>query len=241
MLGIGVWLATFESGVHATLAGVACGLMAPARPHRPNRTEVLATPDSTFHELQAILFDARETVSVADRLIFALHPWTALLIIPVFALANAGVAMSGAALSAAAASPVAQAIVVGLVIGKPVGIAAAAWLAVRIGIAKLPDRVGWSQVIGVAGLGGIGFTVSLFITDLAFESETIVANAKVGVLFASVVAAGIGAGLLVGNASPKPDRLGPITFDELDRTPPPAMLAKPGTRVGQGAAGGRSH
>jgi NhaA family Na+:H+ antiporter len=233
LLGTGVWLATFESGVHATLAGVACGLLAPARPHRPSSTEVLATPDSTLHELQEILFDARETVSVADRLIHSLHPWTALFIIPVFALANAGVAMSGGALGEAATSPISQGIVVGLVVGKPVGIAAASWLAVRLRLAQLPDRVSWRQLVGVAALGGIGFTVSLFITELAFDSETVIAEAKVGVLFASTLASVIGTAMLITSAGPGASGPGPITYEELDQTQPGRLLAGAGSTDSQ--------
>ncbi|MEM9655828.1 MAG: Na+/H+ antiporter NhaA, partial [Actinomycetota bacterium] len=197
LAGAGLWLAVFESGVHATLAGVACGLLAPAKPRRPANTEVVIGSHSSIDELRAIMFDTRETKSVADRLIHGLHPFTALLIVPVFALANTGVGISGPALADGLTSAVGVAIVLGLVVGKPVGITAAAYVAVKTGLAELPARTTWTHVAGVGMLGGIGFTVSLFITDLAFESQTTIDNAKIAVLTASVLASALGAGLLL--------------------------------------------
>ncbi|MGF1599691.1 MAG: Na+/H+ antiporter NhaA [Acidimicrobiales bacterium] len=231
MVGAVVWLATFESGVHATLAGVVCGLLTPARPHRPHRTEVAASSETTFGELKAILFDAKESLSVADRLINHLHPWVALFIVPVFALSNAGVVMTGGALGEAIASSTARAIVIGLVIGKPIGITLAALLAVKIGLAALPTGVNWQQVAGVGMLAGIGFTVSLFITDLAYDSDVLVANSKIGVLTASVLASVVGAVLLHRASRPVPAELGPMTFEELDRTVPASVLAVGATPV----------
>ncbi len=222
--GCAVWLATFESGVHATLAGVACGLMAPALPRRREGCAASVSPTSTIDELNGILFDTRETRSVADRLIHALHPWTALLVIPVFALANAGVDVSPSTLGAAAGSAGARAIAVGLLIGKPVGILLASWTAVRLGLASLPSGANWRHMAGVAYLGGIGFTVSLFITDLAFENPAMVATSKVAILSASVVAAVAGALLLRKTAAP-PDELGPISYEELDATSPSPLIA----------------
>lgn len=222
--GAALWLAVFESGVHATLAGVACGLLAPARPRRPNHTEVVATPHATIDELKAIVFDTRETKSVVDRLIHGLHPFTALLIVPVFALANTGVAVSAAAFGEAVTSPVGVAIIVGLLVGKPVGITLAAWLAVRLKVAQLPANTNFSHIIGVSLLGGIGFTVSLFITDLAFDSAATVDSAKIAVLTASVLASVLGVAALVKAKSPDPD-LGPITYDELNATAPDAFVA----------------
>ena len=226
-VGVGVWLATFESGVHATLAGVACGLLAPAVAHRPNITRAVAHPDSAINELKAILFDVRESRSVADRLIHILHPWTALFVLPVFAFANAGVSLSGSDLANAVTSPVSQAVVVGLVIGKPLGIVAAAWLAVKAGLAYLPDGIYWRHVAGVASLAGIGFTVSLFITDLAFASDAVAAQSKIGVLAATVLAASIGSAILVHKPklAPIKEELLPITYQEFDETQPESVLA----------------
>ena len=225
LVGAALWFAVFESGVHATLAGVACGLLAPARPRRPDQTKIVAAPTATIEELKAIVFDTRETRSVVDRLIHGLHPFVALLIVPVFALANTGVGVTPGALGDALTSGTAQAIVAGLLIGKPVGIAGAAWLAVRFKLAGLPTNTSWQQIIGVGLLGGIGFTVSLFITELAFDDPAIVDNAKLAVLAASVLASVIGALILSRSAAPAP-QLGPITYEELNATAPDSFIAE---------------
>ncbi len=233
LVGFGLWLAVFESGVHATLAGVICGLLAPAKPRRPEMTEIVAGAHTTIDELKSIVFDTRESRSVVDRLIHGLHPVTALFIVPVFALANTGVVVSPSALWAGLSSSTGLAVLIGLTVGKPIGIGVAAWLAVRSGIAALPSKTGWNHIIGVGFLAGIGFTVSLFITELAFEGNTIaVDHSKIAVLTASILASAIGAALLVRAKSPvDPETngdLGPITFDELDATSPEAVIA--GTR-----------
>ncbi len=230
LVGFGLWLAVFESGVHATLAGVICGLLAPAKPRRPEQTEVVAGAHTTIDELKSIVFDTRESRSVVDRLIHGLHPVTALFIVPVFALANTGVVVSPSALWAGLSSSTGLAVLLGLTIGKPIGIGAAAWLAVRSGLAALPSRTGWSHVIGVGFLAGIGFTVSLFITDLAFEGNaTAVDHSKIAVLTASILASVLGATLLVRARPPvEPESngdLGPITFEELDATRPVSVVA----------------
>lgn len=196
LLGIGVWFATFESGVHATLAGVACGLLAPATPRRPGPTSSNAHPSSTVDELKGIIFDTRETRSVADRLIHQLHPWTALLIIPVFALGNAGVSVAPSAMAEASGSVVFRAVIAGLVLGKPIGIVGACYLAVKSGLAILPKGVGWAHIVGVGFLGGIGFTVSVFISGLAYDAEEVVGNSKIAILLASVAASVAGAVIL---------------------------------------------
>ncbi|MEL7154960.1 MAG: Na+/H+ antiporter NhaA [Actinomycetota bacterium] len=240
LVGAGLWLAVFESGIHATLAGVACGLIAPAKPRRPDHTEIVAAPTATIDELKSIIFDTRETKSVVDRLIHGLHPFTALMIVPVFALANTGVAMTPGAVADALSASAAQAIMLGLVVGKPLGITLAAWIAVRSGLAVLPANTTWRHVAGVGFLGGIGFTVSLFITDLAFDSATTVDNAKIGVLLASVLAS-VGGAVLLATAPapsvPDGDHGGddaapseePISFEEFDSTRPASVLAAEGS------------
>ena len=238
--GVALWLAVFESGVHATLAGVVCGLLAPAKPRRPDTTEVVATATHTIDELKAIVFETRETKSVADRLIHNLHPFTALMIVPVFALANTGVPISSSALADTATSPVGQAIFVGLVIGKPLGICAAAWLAVRLKIATLPTGATWAHVVGVGLLGGIGFTVSLFITELAFTSEAVVDAAKIAVLVASVAASALGGAILWRAGGANDDDapgVGPMTFAELDATAPEQWIAPAEAAAGRSTAG----
>ena len=139
-------------------------------------------------------------------------------ILPLFALANTGVPTPPSAVAEAAGSSVGIAIFLGLVVGKPLGIVGASWLAVRAGIASLPRGVNWFHMLGLGFLGGIGFTVSLFITDLAFEDEAAVATAKIAILLASTFAAVAGAVVLkMGSArSTAPDDLGPIEFHELD-------------------------
>jgi NhaA family Na+:H+ antiporter len=163
--GILLWWCLHEAGVEPTLAGVVLGLLTPARPRRG--------------------------VPVLERLENGLHPLSSFVIVPIFALANAGVLLSRAALDHARASDVAIGIVVGLVIGKFVGVLGASALAVRLRIGALPDGLHMQHVAGVAVLGGIGFTVSLFITDLAFRGS-VIEDAKIGVLAASAIAALLG-------------------------------------------------
>jgi NhaA family Na+:H+ antiporter len=163
--GIVLWWCLHEAGVEPTLAGVVLGLLTPAHPRR--RRPVL------------------------ERLETALHPLSTFVIVPIFALANAGVVLSGDAIDHALASRVTIGIVVGLVVGKFVGILGATTLAVRARLGALPTGIGLHHIAGIAVLGGIGFTVSLFITDLAFRGATI-DDAKIGVLAASVLAATVG-------------------------------------------------
>ena len=163
--GVVLWWCLHEAGVEPTLAGVVLGLLTPARPRRG--------------------------VPVLERLEDALHPISSFVIVPLFALANAGVALGGDAIEHALASPVTIGIVVGLVVGKFVGILGASTLALRAGVGALPDGVDLRHVAGIAVLAGIGFTVSLFISDLAFRGVEI-DDAKIGVLAASAVAAVLG-------------------------------------------------
>ena len=120
---------------------------------------------------------ARESVSVVEWLEYRLHPWSSYVIVPVFALANAGVVISSDSIADAASSPVTHGIVVGLVVGKLVGIAGFTWLACRLGVGALPDGTRWPEIVGIAALGGIGFTVSLFVSNLAFRAVARVARA----------------------------------------------------------------
>ena len=141
-------------------------------------------------------FEVRERVAVADRLADLLHPWTSFLIIPVFALANAGVEVSRDSLDQALSSPITIGIVVGLLVGKIVGVSSFTWLAVRLGVCPLPEGATWRAVVGVGALAGIGFTVSLFITNLAFAPEHMISQATIGILAASAIAALVGAAIL---------------------------------------------
>ena len=192
VLGIFIWYATLESGVHATIAGVALGLLTPARPllnQRDAQQIVDALPsDANVAEVRYASFLAQESVPLTERLENMLHPFTAFMIIPIFALANAGIELSGNTISDAATSSVTLGIMLGLVIGKPLGITLFAWVATRFGL-TLPEGVHWPQFIGMGFAAGIGFTVSIFVGGLAFESEGITDLAKIGILVASLVAA----------------------------------------------------
>ena len=191
-LGIFIWYATLESGVHATIAGVALGLLTPARPllnQRDAQEIVDGLPnDANVAEVRQASFLAQESVPLTERLENMLHPFTAFMIIPVFALANAGIVLSSDKISDAASSSVTLGIVLGLVVGKPVGIALFAWVATRFGFA-LPEGVRWQEFIGMGFAAGIGFTVSIFVAGLAFEGYAITDLAKIGILAASLIAA----------------------------------------------------
>lgn len=197
LIGMVVWLALDASGIHATLAGVALGLLAPARGWvSDNRLRailgvVLAHPRGAHwggdtdkrRDLRRAGIAAREALSPVERLELALHPWVAFAIIPVFALANAAVTISPAGLDAMLAA----AIMIGFVVGKPLGVVLFCFLAVRMGMAVRPPSLNWSTLTAGSLLTGIGFTMALFIAELAFQPALLNA-AKLGILGASVIA-----------------------------------------------------
>jgi Na+:H+ antiporter, NhaA family len=202
-LGVGIWWCTWESGVHATIAGVALGLLTPARPLMDDvdadriAAELSADTDVDAAEVRDISFRLRESVPVAERLADVLHPWTSYVIVPLFALANAGVELSRHRLADAATSRITIGVVVGLVVGKLVGVTAAIGVGTRAGPGEVPEGVTGRHVVGMAALAGIGFTVSLFVAALAFEDDPArLDQAKLGVLAASVTAAALGAVIL---------------------------------------------
>jgi len=210
ILAGGTWLAMLESGVHATLAGVILGVITPTHALNSDMTreQVEATMtdpalDQTTQAVEAARL-INESVPVGSRLIRSIHPWTSFVIIPIFALANAGIELSGDALSDAASSSVTIGIAAGLVIGKIVGIGGAVFIAVRLGVSRLPGGATMTQMFGVCAVAGIGFTVSLFISNLAYEDEAILSQAQIGVLAASIIAAVIGATILTRAAPPDP-------------------------------------
>src|SRR4051812_24194690 len=194
-LGVATWYATYRSGIHATIAGVAFALITPARALAPAETvrrwafDLSDNPDAA--QLRQMMVIARESVSPAEHLEGRLHPFTSFVILPCFALANAGVVIRRGMFDEQHAATVAIAIAVGLVLGKFIGIFAGSWIAVRTRIATLPAGVGWSHMAGIAALGGIGFTVSLFITGLAFGDDHLADAAKLAILGASTVSAAI--------------------------------------------------
>jgi NhaA family Na+:H+ antiporter len=209
-IGILVWIATLESGVHPTIAGVALGLLTPAIPfQRPRAVSEEAhrvadltvddpsPPDADAHHWLGLTGLAREAVSPLARVEYLLHPWTSFVVVPLFALANAGVELTAHSLADAATSPVTLGVVLGLVIGKPLGVTLAALAVVRLGLGRLPDGVGTRHVLGVGAVAGIGFTVAIFIAELAFTDPAVVDLAKIGVLVASLLAGCLGAVVLL--------------------------------------------
>ena len=175
LLGIAMWVAVLKSGVHPTVAGVLLAFTIPsAGKATPDRDDVVGGPPS-----------------LAERLEHALEPWVAFAIMPIFALANAGVRLSRDAW-ASLFDPVALGIIAGLFIGKQVGVTASCWLVVRVGLAALPSRADWRQLYGVALLCGIGFTMSLFIAALAFGASERLEAAKMGVLAGSLLSGIVG-------------------------------------------------
>ena len=196
VLGAVLWLAVYASGVHATISGVILGLLTPARSFLPASVAKEWASDlrdePTVHELEAMRRLARHAVSPAERIGHILHPWSSFLIVPIFALANAGVEIRSDAFDAPDAVAVTGGVILGLVLGKTLGIAGAAWLAARLGLARLPEGASWPMVFAIATVAGIGFTVSLFIAELAFDAGPLQDSAKLGVLAASAIAAIVG-------------------------------------------------
>ncbi len=201
LVGLVLWYYVLLSGVHATIAGVLLAFAIPigrARPLPPHADGVAEDPE--LHEAQLELLEdaAREAQSPLHRLEHLLHPYVAYFIMPVFAFFNAGVALEGAQMGS-----IALGIFFGLLLGKPLGILLFAYLAVRLGIARLPDGVGWNAIAGVGLVAGVGFTMALFIAGLAFDAA-LLDEAKLGVLSASVTAAVLGGLLLWKTTAPRP-------------------------------------
>ncbi|HJR92516.1 MAG TPA: Na+/H+ antiporter NhaA [Acidimicrobiia bacterium] len=213
-----VWFAMLESGVHATLAGVALGFLTPARAlYSARELETSARQvldlyplgsgtvdeEKSDHEARLLAEIARESVAPLARLEHKLLPWSSFAVIPLFALANAGVSFDGIDAGRVFTHPVALGVAVGLVAGKTVGISAFAWLAVRLGLGRLPTRTSWRHVVGLAAVAGIGFTVSLFVTGLAFTSDEFTDIAKLGIFAGSAIAGVVGT-LILLSAKPVP-------------------------------------
>ncbi len=208
--GVALWVTMLQSGIHATVAGVLMGLMTPAKPLQ-SRADARRWVDwlrDKDDEIMAVdvnyaAFHMRESHSVAERLMIALHPVSSFMIVPVFALANAGVPLGGDVLANAAGSPVTWGVAVGLVVGKALGITLFTGVAAKTGIAALPSGVNMRQIAGLAAVGGVGFTVSLFVTGLAFDSAALQTDAKIGILGGSACAAAVGLLVLARVCRPK--------------------------------------
>jgi NhaA family Na+:H+ antiporter len=218
VVGVLLWYFTYRSGVHPTIAGVILGLLTPAVPFQRPATvseQARGTADATTDHPEPPDADAeawlhlsrlsREAVSPLARLESGLLPWTSFVILPLFALANAGVELSSAALRASATSALALGIVLGLVVGKPLGVLGASWIACRTGVATLPGGVGWGDLAGMGAVAGVGFTMALFIAELAFDPGLALDEAKIAILFASILAAAIGYVILRISPNREPD------------------------------------
>jgi Na+:H+ antiporter, NhaA family len=226
LLGLCVWVTVFESGVHATAAGVLVALTVPARSWI-NPSEFLVRGRKLIDDFEAACFIApsiltNEPQQIATQQLGKLveevetpltyfqrlvNPWVSYGILPLFAFANAGIPLV-AGLGDALGNSVTWGVAAGLIIGKPVGITLFAWLAVRLGIATLPRSITWAHVIGVACLGGFGFTISLFITELAFGHAAEANAARIGIFFGSLVAGTLGYFVLRAVLPPSRDAAG---------------------------------
>jgi NhaA family Na+:H+ antiporter len=214
VLGVLLWFFVHESGVHATIGGVILGLLTPARAYLDQGPvgQFLQLAGERLHgdwdaqrdrvaEVRHLRQAVRESVSPCEYLKDTLHPWVAFGVMPLFALANAGVPASIDNLR----SPVAVAVMAGLVVGKPLGIVLASWLSVRAGLARLPAGVTWPCLVGAGCLGGIGFTMALFLANLALDGSHLPA-AKMGVLAGSAVSAAVGMTMLLISTRPRRGR-----------------------------------
>lgn len=207
IIGLFMWFFMLESGIHAAIAGVIAALTIPSKPKIPptyftQQTKNLldeydnypVATDHTMHEQQkAILQNIKDRIdavsSPAARLENELHFPVSLLVIPLFALANAGIRIDFSSISQVIFEPVSLGIILGLIFGKIIGISGITFLAIKIGIAKLPQNSSMSQIFGVSALGGIGFTMSIFVADLAFQNnDSLILQAKIGILIASLLA-----------------------------------------------------
>ena len=207
IVGLLMWYFMLESGVHATIAGVIAAMAIPSKPkYAPiaiteHTCKLLSeydkypvATDHMMHERQkAILQNIKDTIDAVGtpsaRLEHGLHLPVSLLVIPLFALANAGISIDFSSISQSIMQPISLGIILGLVGGKVLGIFGISWLAIKLGIASLPQNTSMSQIFGVSFLGGIGFTMSIFVADLAFAGKSeFIFQAKIGILAASLFA-----------------------------------------------------
>ena len=207
-MAIIAWFGFLESGVHATIAGVILGFITPSRPLYEARefdraarriVEIFPTtsPEPRFREKveyeARLLSDvARESIAPLSRIQHLLNDWSAFVIVPIFALANAGISLAGIDLIDSVTSRVALGVAIGLVVGKTVGVTGFAWLVVKLGWGRLPSGVGWRHMTGTGMLAGVGFTVALFIAELAYTDQATIDLAKIGIFLGSIIAGILG-------------------------------------------------
>jgi NhaA family Na+:H+ antiporter len=217
-VGLAIWYFTLESGVHATLAGVALGFLTPARPYfKPKEFDVRARaildqyplePESSAaqeradYEVVSMIQTSQESISPLSRMEHNLIGWSSYFIVPLFALANAGVDFRGTSFAETATSAVALGVALGLLVGKIGGISLFTYLAVRFGMGKLPPGTGWTHVVGLAAVAGIGFTVSLFVAGLAFTDGHVIDLAKIGIFTGSLASGVVGSLILLRAKAP---------------------------------------
>ena len=211
-----LWYCVFMSGVHPTIAGVLLAFAIPSGSRvnlrsfaqwsgrKVDQANDALQPDEPIigqkeylRTVQSLSRVAKQVIPPAARLEHRLYPWVYFLILPLFALTNADVSLAGNGLGEAFASPVFRGVFFGLLLGKPIGILAFSFIVVKTKLASLPEHTTWLHMTGAAVLGGVGFTMSIFVTGLAFESEMAIVAAKVGILTASALAGIIGLALLV--------------------------------------------
>jgi NhaA family Na+:H+ antiporter len=226
ILGIAVWFFVLGSGVHPTIAGVIVSFFVPARGRYDTDNflqnvkkitekfeceeqscgySILLNQDH-MHAVQALELACHDVETPLQRLMHALHPWVAFLILPFFALGNTGLTFHNIVFSEMVSNPVIMGIILGLVFGKPIGVMLFSYLSVKTGIASLPQEVRWSHIFGAAMLGGIGFTMSLFLSDLSFSDPQILNYAKIAILTGSVLSAIMGMSYLGFISISAPDR-----------------------------------
>ncbi len=226
LLGLAIWFFVLGSGVHPTVAGVIVSLFVPAR-GKYDTDRFLKNVEKTIERFEceeqscgfSILLNEDHLSAVHDlamachdvetplqRLLHAVHPWVAFLILPVFALTNTGLIFRGITLSKVVSNPVILGIVFGLVVGKPIGILLFSYLSVKTGIASLPQKVRWSHIFGGAMLGGIGFTMSLFLSELSFTDPHIIDDARIAILAGSILSAVFGMSYLGLISTSTPNR-----------------------------------
>ncbi|MCK9875263.1 Na+/H+ antiporter NhaA [Frankia sp. Ag45/Mut15] len=225
LVAVVLWGAIHASGVHATLAGVITGLLIPAVPPRPDQAaqvpvyvRALAEESNAARASLAVIA-AKATVSANERLQRVLHPFSAFVVVPLFGLANAGVHLDEHTLRAAAASPVTWGVTLALVLGNAVGITVASLAAMRTGLGQLPGQVRYGHLVGAATLAGIGFTISLFITELAFTDTELRDQAKIGILAGSFGAAVLGT-ILLRTLGERMPLCSPLTDEPVPTLPP---------------------